>query len=399
MSGLGGWTAESVQEAIGPHLSNPALMAALAAAAPALAGVLNHEIAGAAAAAQLQGAQPVLDDLKAQRARVEHGGAVLDFGAAIIGTATVGDVAGGDIVKIVVNLAGQPYPILEQTPYHDMEHSIVTKLRDVDPAVLDRAARKLGFDPQVSGIAPVWGVARGLIRADFKTLTEVVDEIALSTCDGILDLIELVAPFCWVKPEAAALIPPVLTHPAGLRAIGVNANEVRTGMSYVSCAPLSFRAYILLSIDSSWAEPVADRVRDTIIAQLAQMQWCMDEANCVAELAEAGTSVVVVVPPPVPPAAVLAELRAIFPTITFVLLAGSGTSQATFKGYGLPGVDFLTPELEIDAEAQAKTLAFNAKRVARLSARTTDELHEAFRPGQGTPRDRQAGGDPTRRPA
>lgn len=360
------WTSEAVQEAIGAHISDPPLLATLASVAPTLAAMLNHDISGAAASAQLAEAQPLLEALRAKRVKAERNGAVVDFGASVVGDAKFGDVAGGDIVKIVVNLGGQSFTLGERTPFHDVEQGLVEQLRKVDPLVLAEAAGVLDIDLEAGGIAPAWAVARGLLHTDFEKLQAVVRVIAASACDDIGTLVDVVAPFCWITPDAAARIPPVRERPPGHRGIGINADDPGTGTGYVICAPMPKDQRIVISIDSSWAEPVADRVRESINAQLVQKQLCMDEEGCMDDLAASGISVFVVVPPPTPPPGVLDALRTTFPSLTFVLLAGSTTGEGAFAGLGLTDVEYLVPELPADGEAKARKGHFNTMRTARL---------------------------------
>ena len=143
---------------------------------------------------------------------------MIDFGASVIGDAKFGDVAGGDIVKIAINLGGQSFTLGERTPFHDVEQSIVRLLREVDPFVLAEAAGVLDIDLEAGGIAPAWAVARGLLHTDFATLQDVVRVIAPSACDEVQTIVDIVAPFCWIKPDAAARIPPVRERPPGAAA-------------------------------------------------------------------------------------------------------------------------------------------------------------------------------------
>ena len=366
MSPRTAWTSEAVQEAIGAHLTDPPLLASLATVAPTLAAVLNHDISGAAASAQLAAAQPLFEALRAKRVKAERQGAVIDFGASVIGDARIGDVAGGDIVKIVINLDGQAFTLGERTPFHDVEQGLVEKLRKVDPLILAEAAGVMDIDLEAGGIAPAWAVARGLLHTDFGTLQDVIRVIAPSACDDIQTLVDVVAPFCWITPDAAARIPPVRERPPGRRGICINADDPGTGIGYVFCAPMPKDERIVTSIDGSWGESAADRVGESIIAQLVQKKWCEDEEGCMDDLAANGISVFVVVPPPTPPPGVLEALRATFPSLTFVLLAGSATGEGAFAGLGLTDVEYLMPELAAGGEAVARKGRFNALRTARL---------------------------------
>jgi hypothetical protein len=358
------WSPQSVEEALGEHVTDPGQRAILGVIAPTLARLLNHEMSPVDAAHDLEQAQPMLEDLASRRVRAQREGAVIDFGAALVAGAQFGDVAGGDIVKIVLNLGGRPITIGERTPFHDIEHRIVRRIREVDPVVLDIAARELGVAAAAELPLP-WAIARALLRADFDTLNRVVSAIAISMCEDIERLITLVAPFCWIQREAAARISSIRTRPPGQRGAGLNGRETTTGRAVVSCAPMPLDTYVVTEIEGGWGEDVVEHMRASITADLVRRRLCSDPARCIDELVTSERSVFVVVPPPPPAPAHLEAVRASFPALTFVLLAGN-VDEPTFASFGLRDVEYLKPELAPGAEDEARSRAFRAMTTATL---------------------------------
>jgi hypothetical protein len=356
------WTAESLENAMRPKVTDAAASALLGELAETLARVLNGELKQEDAKAELDKALPLFKALDHQT--VEGESAQLDFReASVEGDVNVQNVAGRDIT--IVNIGGTIFAIGEVTLYFETELRLVGELGPPVPLaqLVAIAKRTLGTDPLGSGVDPLHEIARALLRTDFQRLTEFVGQLANINCRGAQTIVDIAAPFCWISRKATAIIPRVPGRPPGERGIGINATLTETAQNYVACAPIPRRMYEVVPVSGRNSDDPMDVVAGIYDSIASKVGWTVEE--CKANLPTYPLSLFVVLPD-APDADRLATLRATFSTVTFVLMTGE-LRQPEFAALGLPYVDYLVPELKPGDE----TIAWKQVATAKLMARCT----------------------------
>jgi hypothetical protein len=365
------WTEASVKAAFGADAADKDVGTILDAVAPTLVRLLNREVTGKEASAELEGAVALGKSL-AGRSKIEQKGSALDLRGTTIDKLDTGDVAGGDLTKltsIVVNIGGQAFEITERTPYHDIEQGIVAVLKDVNQVTLGDAVGLLKVESAAATIGPVWAVARGLLQTDFATLICVVKAIATATCGKLEKVIDFAAPFCWVPQEAAEAVLAVVARPPTERGVAVNSKTPSTGLAYVNRAPGRRTDRVVSLVNSGYGEEAVEHIRDEVVAYLQSASVCEpDDDNCFGTVTGLGMPLFVVLPPPAPDPTLLDELRAALPGVVFIILAGDGLdARQRFADLQLQHVDFLTPELAAGVEADARQQTINVRTLANIA--------------------------------
>ncbi len=327
---------------------DPASDALLEAMASTLARLITGEISAEAATAQLATAGPALRELDGKK--VEAGGKLLDFSSAVAGSITVGDVAGGNLTRVVVNL-GPPLDIGEASPSYDVELWLVGRLpSDHIASLIDIARRTLHVEVP-PGIDPSHVIARALMTATIPALTEFVRLMANLDCPNALQVSDVAGPFCWVKPEAAALIPTIAARPPRQRGFSINSSLSQAALHYLACAPMPRFGPVRAGLSGRNTDgPLAALVGE-IYSVLAVPLRCTVE-QCPAKLAATTRPIFVVLPGEPVDADLLEDLREAFPMITFVILAGT-RDPAEFAELHLDYVDYLEPALQPGEDALA----------------------------------------------
>lgn len=274
-----------------------------------------------------------------------------------------------DVGDALQRLLEAPLP---DTPLEKLGRKVAFLFQKVDPAELLDAARVMNTDVSEWTDKKEYPrlLAREMLEHGLQRSVKAIRQLSFYLGDDDTQtLIELVAPV-WVSISAASAIPRIATEQdKALRRLWVNGGDQFpefTSEHFIrrACCEAPRACWPVLPVPFDSGEDDVERykriINESLKTRVVKVESAPDVVvKKVLEKKERDEEpVFVAFHPPGPEPEVIAALRAEFPTLTFFILTGNQTRNATLS---LADVQFLEPKLREDEELEAYAEYLNAK--------------------------------------